>query len=75
MAEGRDRVTIGTTPVELVDLEPPPDGANGVEDEAAGNDPDGRRERSRAAYERSHHGALHAAINEDDPAAQGAEIR
>jgi diguanylate cyclase (GGDEF)-like protein len=74
-AEGRDRVTVGTTPVELVDLHPPPYGAEGVEDEAAENDSNGQRDGSRATYERSHHGALHAAIDEDDPAPQRAEIR
>jgi diguanylate cyclase (GGDEF)-like protein len=65
-AAGRDRVTIGTTPVELVDLEPPEPDEEGTAATGATNG---------SADSRSHHGALHAAIDEEDPAPQGTEIR
>jgi diguanylate cyclase (GGDEF)-like protein len=80
-ASGRDRVTIGSAPVELIDLEPEQGGnADGDSDVALDanvgeEQSNGDLGGSRQAPERSHHGALHAAIDEDDPAPQGAEIR
>jgi diguanylate cyclase (GGDEF)-like protein/PAS domain S-box-containing protein len=74
-AAGRDRVTIGATPVELIDLDLPPDDAgegngNGANDGASRAD-----EGIGVTAEHSHHGALHAAVDEDDPAPHGSEIR
>ena len=71
-------MTIGTTPVELVDLEPPEPGERDDAGEQApsSNGDSGETAASRSASRaHSHHGALHAAIDEDDPAPQGAEIR
>jgi diguanylate cyclase (GGDEF)-like protein len=70
-AAGRDRVTIGTTPVELVDLEPREPDEDGADSDATNGAADGRSARD----SRSHHGALHAAFDEEDPAPQGTEIR
>jgi diguanylate cyclase (GGDEF)-like protein/PAS domain S-box-containing protein len=76
-AAGRDCVTIGTTPVELVDLDPressETDAAHAAPDASDGDPATGSSRSARSA--RSHHGALHAAIDEEDPAPQGAEIR
>jgi diguanylate cyclase (GGDEF)-like protein/PAS domain S-box-containing protein len=78
-AAGRDRVTIGAPPVELVDLEPAPaDVPAGGPQDADGeldSSSDVRSERRASSSERSHHRALHAAVDEDDPSPQGAEIR
>ena len=72
-ARGRDRVTIGMTPVETIDLEPTADATPPDDEDPADHAANGHG--APPARERSHHGALHAAIDEDDPSPQGTEIR
>jgi diguanylate cyclase (GGDEF)-like protein/PAS domain S-box-containing protein len=76
-AQGRDRVTVGAPGVELVDLEPASVDGHAEDPQAAEGELDGSSNlrSERRASERSHHGALHAAVDEDNPAPQGAEIR
>lgn len=74
-AEGRDRVTVGAPPIELVDLEPALADAAAEDAAAVGHTSNGRAGVPSSASNQSHHRALHAAVDEDDPASQGAEIR
>jgi diguanylate cyclase (GGDEF)-like protein/PAS domain S-box-containing protein len=72
-AEGRDRVTVGAPLLEMLDLEPArADVADGPPPPTASN---GHEDNRPPVSNRSHHRALHAAVDEEDPASQGAEIR